>query len=123
MIRLLVAVLAMVATGCAGAAEPATGPPTDSIRVGLVEWDITTSSTAVADGVITFQVTNAGTTTHDLRISDGTNQQATPVLAPGETASLSLRADAGADLELWCSLPGHRQQGMERRLQRSEPGG
>lgn len=120
MMRLLIVVLAMVTTGCASAAEPATGPPTDSVRIGLTEWDITTSSTAVADGVITFEVTNAGTTSHDLRISDGTTEQATPVLAPGETASLRLRA--GTDIELWCSLPGHRQQGMERRLQRSEPG-
>jgi hypothetical protein len=117
MTRFLIAVLVMVTTGCASTSEPVTGPPTDSIRIGLVEWDITTSSTAAADGVVTFEVTNAGTTTHDLRISDGITEQATPVLAPGETAILSLRTDAGTDLELWCSLPGHRQQGMERRLQ------
>ena len=114
--RLLIAALAMVIVGCAPATQPTPGPPTDDARIGLTEWDITSSATALTAGMITLEITNAGATTHDLRVSNGDLQEVSPVLSPGETAELVFRAVGDDAITLWCSLPGHRQQGMERQL-------
>ena len=113
--RLLVVALAIVMVGCSAATQPALGPPTGTARIGLTEWDITSSATALTDGLVTLEITNAGATTHDLRVSSGDRQEVSPMLAPGETAELAFRA-VGDEITLWCSLPGHRKQGMERQL-------
>ena len=114
---LFIAVVAMSTVGCTAPSERISRPPSTTARIGLVEWDITSSATALAAGSVTLDVTTAGTTTHDLKISGEIAKKATPMLAPGETAVINFRADAGDHIVLWCSVPGHRQQGMERRLQ------
>ena len=116
MTRSLVVALAIVMVGCSPATQPTQGPPTDTARIGLTEWDITSSATALTDGLVTLEITNAGTTTHDLRVSNGDREEASPMLAPGETFRLTFRAVGDDEITLWCSLPGHRQQGMEREL-------
>lgn len=120
MIRRLAAVLALAAIACAGAATDRAGAPATSARIGLVEWEITTSAAVLSQGEVFLRVTNAGTTTHDLRVSGAGTQAATPLLAPGESAILSLQVDKSDELILWCGLPGHRRQGMERRLLAAE---
>jgi hypothetical protein len=114
--RGLLVALAMAATACSSAAGPAIGPPADTARVGLIEWDITASAEALTEGTVTLEVTNAGTTAHDLRISGGGQEKATPMLPAGDTATVTIQVDAGDEMVLWCSVPGHREQGMERRL-------
>lgn len=53
-------------------------------------------------------LTNTGDQRHDLVFSDALG---TPAIAPGESATVDVGV-VGADLEGWCSLPGHRQMGM-----------
>ncbi len=115
MIRMLTALL-LVAGACTGAASDRTGPPAAQARVGLIEWEITTSAEVLDDGSVSLKVTNAGATAHDLRVTGAGVDMATPLLAPGDSAMLTLDVDAGDELTLWCGVPGHRQQGMERRL-------
>lgn len=116
MTRLLVVSLAIVVIGCSPAAQPTMGPPNDTARIGLTEWDIISSARAFADGMITLEITNAGATTHDVRVASGDLERASPMLAPGDTAVLTIETQAGGEVLLWCGVPGHRQQGMERRL-------
>ena len=114
MTRSVLVALSIVMVGCSSATQPRQGPPTDTARIGLMEWDITSSATALAEGVVTLEITNAGATTHDLRVSTGDDEKASPILAPGESATLTFRTVGGDQITLWCSLPGHHQQGMER---------
>lgn len=103
------------ATGPSGTA--ADGAPSDSIDVGLTDFAIVTSNARVVAGRVTMDITNAGATAHDLRIDGVDMDQRIEVLIPGGTTTLSV-ATAGADvLTLWCTLPGHRRQGMETTVQ------
>ncbi|MGI8873183.1 MAG: hypothetical protein ACR2KP_02435 [Egibacteraceae bacterium] len=112
----LAAALAAILAACAGTADPG-GPPVDEARVGLVEWDITASATRLADGPVSFDVTNAGTTAHDLRIeADGRQLAATPLLDPGQGATLTVDLVDAERVLLICAVPGHRKQGMRRQL-------
>ena len=109
---IVAAVVALASAACA--AQPTTGPSVASadVRVGLTEWDVATSATAVSPGPVRLTVTNAGATAHDLRIA-GAADGAVPLLAPGERRTVTLKAVADGVLTLWCDLPGHRAQGME----------
>lgn len=123
-----VAALSVSLPGCADGGEPA--PPTgehalapqhgtvlgahavDQVRVGLTEWTIVTSATHVASGEITFVVTNTGATQHDLVVRGRRGRWHSAHLAPGARTRLSVTAQAGEQLALWCSLSGHEAQGM-----------
>ena len=123
----------LVLAGCAGCGEQdehASGTPpttarrdsadgaaaTGRIRVGLSEWTISTSSGTAPAGRVTLVVTNAGGTEHDLVVRGRSGTWETPDLDPGQQSRLTVRARAGETLRLWCSMPGHRAQGMHTTL-------
>ncbi|ANH39252.1 hypothetical protein I601_2836 [Nocardioides dokdonensis FR1436] len=110
------AALAVVVGACtpSESAISSAGPPASEARIGLVEWGFTSSAEALVAGPVVLEVTNAGSTPHDMQVLVGDQVlAATAVLKPGE--SQTLRADLtgaqGAAL-LLCTLPGHRSQGM-----------
>ena len=83
-----------------------------SVRVGLTEWTIVTSTSFVRPGRVRLVVTNTGATEHDLAVQGRAGHWRTPVLEPGQRAALTVRARPGEALALWCTEPGHRAQGM-----------
>lgn len=89
---------------------------TAAVRVGLTEWSIAVAVPSVAPGEVTFLVTNAGGTEHDLLVSGQLGRWHTPDLDPGERTELTVQAKPGERLRLWCSLPGHEVQGMHTTL-------
>lgn len=114
----------LAVAGCGGPARsdvpvPAHGPPVGRVRVGLVEWAVETSSHRVLPGRVRLTVTNAGATTHDLVVSGLLGSWSTPDLAPGQQARLTVRARPGEVLRLWCSMRGHRTEGMHTTLSAS----
>lgn len=115
-VLVLVLVLALGLGACAPSPSPALGPgPASSqARIGLLEWGFTSSASALVAGPVELEVTNAGSTAHDMQVVVGDEVLAgTRVLRPGETQVL--RADlTGVDevSVLLCTLPGHRAQGM-----------
>jgi nitrite reductase (NO-forming) len=60
--------------------------------------------------VVTFE--NTGTDVHDLTFANGVR---TERLAPGKSEVIEVGV-LGADLDGWCSIAGHRQMGMELRV-------
>ena len=102
--------------GAAPTAGDARARPARSIRVGLSEWTIALAPTVARAGRITLTVTNAGGTGHDLVVAGRDGSWATKELSPGQRTTLVVRGRAGERLHLWCSIPGHRLQGMDTHL-------
>lgn len=100
-------------TGTRPADSAAGGGGAETLAVGLTDFAITTSTGRLADGSVTVQVTNAGATAHDLRISGDDVDRRSRVLPPGATTTMTIPTIGEDTLTLWCTLPGHRQRGME----------
>lgn len=77
----------LLVTGCGGGAAATQGPPATDARVGLMEWEVTSSAGALAAGPVTLEVTNAGTTAHDLRVAGDRAETAVATIVPGERAT------------------------------------
>lgn len=120
MIRALVVVAAV--TFLASAA-PATGERKQTavnVRNGIdEEFTLVLSRTRVKPGPAIIQYTNTGEDPHDLRVQRRGSKRvrSLPELEPGGVDSLSFkRLKPASRYDLWCSLDGHRESGMEARL-------
>lgn len=123
---------ALLLTGCGGttggsdgeSASPAgpgaaSGPSPAGTVVTAVETEfaIELSESSFSPGRYTFKVQNQGALPHDLTIQGpGVDQQATATLQAGQSGDLPVTLREGT-YELWCSIDGHRGQGMEVTIQ------
>jgi uncharacterized cupredoxin-like copper-binding protein len=84
------------------------------------EFGFKLSTKSVAHGSVTFKVTNGGKIPHDFKICSSSKGgsanscagKATPVLAPGKSATLTVTLAAGT-YEYLCTEPGHAAGGMK----------
>ncbi|MFC0315627.1 multicopper oxidase domain-containing protein [Gordonia phosphorivorans] len=82
---------------------------TETVQVDAVGMRFTPETITVTPGDrLVLTVTNKDTQVHDLVLETG---QSTGRLAPGATATLDVGV-VGRPIEGWCSIVGHRQQGM-----------
>jgi len=81
--------------------------------VTLKDFSITvTGGSNLAPGTYTFHVTNQGPSAHNLTVNGpGVSDQATPTFQAG-TQDLTVKLAKGS-YELFCSVPGHKQAGMD----------
>ena len=111
----------LLVAGCGGG-NSGTPAPTGSAAGTIVtaaekEYTITLSTSDFSPGVYTFGVHNDGTMPHDLTIAGpGVSQTSSPTVQPGGTAQLTVTLQSGT-YELWCSIPGHKQLGMDLHIQ------
>lgn len=86
------------------------GTPVD---VTLADFSITIAGgTTLAPGTYTFNVKNTSATGHNLTIEGpGVNEQATPTFS-SSTQQLTVTLKNGS-YEFFCSVPGHKQAGMD----------
>ena len=110
----------LVLSGCAAQATnvPApTGPPASHMRVGLVEWGFARSGSALVRGPVVLDVTNAGSTPHDVEVRAGDKVLASSeVLRPGEEQTLHLDVSRLTEVTFLCTMPGHESEGMVSRI-------
>ncbi|MGV8978487.1 MAG: multicopper oxidase domain-containing protein [Cellulomonas sp.] len=124
----LVGVVAVVAVSLAAVlarpalAQPTTGAPASTSASAVVATGHTTKVSVTITGMsfspssidvpagddLQVTVLNHGDQRHDLVFANGTG---TDTIAPGAQATVDVGV-VGADLDGWCSLPGHRQMGM-----------
>ena len=66
-------------------------------------------------GPARIELHNSGEDPHDMVIKrlGGNAKHRFDELPPGESQELELKLRAGSRYNLWCTLPGHRSQGME----------
>jgi len=77
-----------------------------------VDFKIQLPKTTFKAGPITFQVTNSGKVPHDLVVKGNGVNAKTPLLNPGQSKTLKVDLKPGT-YELYCSVPGHKQLGMD----------
>jgi plastocyanin len=67
-------------------------------------------------GKATFDFTNDSSTPHDFVLEEDGKEVAKTDVISGKTVSTSATLDAGGKYTYFCSVPGHRQAGMEGTL-------
>lgn len=92
-----------------GAGSGSGGP----VAVSLTEFAISPAPLSASVGG-TLAVTNDGATTHDLTVED--QDLATATLNAGDAEQLALGDLAAGTYSVFCSIPGHRESGMETSL-------
>jgi uncharacterized cupredoxin-like copper-binding protein len=120
----LVVAALLPAVACGGSSEaPAGRAPSSSeswrqIRVAEYEFHMEDDRLNLYTGTYRFVVSNKGRLPHDLDVlnSSGKEVGATPsLLKAGEGAEFSVALVPGSYIMV-CSVPGHRQQGMEGKI-------
>ena len=98
---------------------PSTSAPTKapsapkSVPVAESEFKIELPSTTLTPGRYTFDLTNKGQVDHDLVVDGpGVSDEKTPVIGSGKTAKLTVDLKSGT-YDFYCSVPGHKQAGMD----------
>ena len=86
------------------------------VTVGEVEYKIQLPKTTFAPGTYTFEVENKGRIPHNLTITGpGISKEATQDISAGSSASLTAKLERGS-YDFYCSIPGHKQQGMDQKV-------
>lgn len=94
-------------------------PTTVGVRNGVSEFSFALSRTKVDPGPAIVQYQNTGEDAHDVKIQrqGGSAVLAIGVTEPGQVGSVTIpRLKPRARYQLWCSLEGHREAGMEATL-------
>lgn len=130
------ATLALVLAGCGesrgiGARQRTTPTPLStpttalgaavaSVDVSLTEYRLSPANPRVAHaGVIEFAATNDGETRHELRVDGPTGEVSTPVLDPGQHATIRVKLPPGT-YRWYCPIADHEQRGMVGRVRVAE---
>ena len=84
-----------------------------SVGVTEKEFPITLSQTSLSPASYTFTIQNKGSLPHNLNIEGpGVDTKTSPIPSPGQSGKLTATLQKGSD-ELWCSVPGHKNKGMD----------
>lgn len=95
----------------AGSVTPMEG----TVQVKLSEFKVETP-TVIRAGMVTFRVTNAGSTTHSFEVDgQGLKKRLDQDLKPGEAGTLQVNLAPGAYV-VYCPVDGHRDQGMSANI-------
>jgi FtsP/CotA-like multicopper oxidase with cupredoxin domain len=90
-----------------------TAAKSTTVAVQLSEFKIAGNLTAPA-GDVKLAVTNAGTMDHNLTVGDGSKK--TAMLSPGTSQTIDLGVMPAGSVQVFCSVPGHKESGMSATL-------
>ena len=92
-----------------------TGQAVQSVSVSEVDYKIRLPETTLKAGKYSFEVQNQGKVPHNLVVKGAGVDEATSDLAPGISESLTVELKPGS-YEFYCSIPGHKQLGMDQKV-------
>jgi len=96
-------------------ATTATTQAAQNVVARETEFKIALPKIAVHAGRVTFDVQNDGKIPHDLVVEGNGIEEKTPLLDAGESKTLSVDLKPGT-YDVYCSVPGHKQAGMDLKL-------
>lgn len=92
--------------------------PGGEISVEAFEWGFDITAGVARDGTVTVNLENLGSTEHNFRIDGAVGETKTVGdVDAGETITGELQLFGGQTYTFYCSIPGHRAQGMEGTIQ------
>ena len=86
-----------------------------SVPVSETEFKIALPKTTVAAGSYSFAVKNDGHIPHDFVVQGNSVDERTPTIQPGKSATVNVDLKPGT-YDVYCSIPGHKQAGMDVKL-------
>jgi len=89
--------------------------PATKVDVSETEFKITFAQMPTAAGSYDFVVKNDGKVPHDFVVNGNGVNEKTKLLNPGESETLSVDLKPGT-YDVFCSVPGHKQAGMDVKL-------
>jgi uncharacterized cupredoxin-like copper-binding protein len=92
-----------------------TGQAVQSVSVSEVDYKIRLPETTLKAGKYSFDVQNEGKVPHNLVVQGTGVDEATSDLAPGVSESLTVELKPGT-YDFFCSIPGHKQLGMDQKV-------
>lgn len=102
-------------TGTTATGTTSTTAPGTTVDVTEVEFKIRFPKTSLPAGSYTFDVKNDGKIPHDLVVKGAGVNKKTPLIDPGQSSSLKVDLKPGS-YDVYCSVPGHKQAGMDLTL-------
>jgi uncharacterized cupredoxin-like copper-binding protein len=108
---------ALILSACGGAkkaSSPPSGHPRQVVQVSEKEFAITPNAIHLSQPQdYSFHITNVGTITHAFTIQGNGVDAKTGNIAPGGSATLSVRLGKNGSYTAYCPIDGHRSRGMQ----------
>lgn len=102
-------------TSTAGTTTTATTSAPTSVQASETEFKIALPKSTLAAGSYAFDVKNDGKIDHDFVVKGNGVDEKTPIIHPGDSATLNVDLKPGT-YDVYCSVPGHKQAGMDVKL-------
>lgn len=92
--------------------EAAGGGGGETIDISEVEFAIKPADVTAQAGEVTFAVSNDGSAPHNLEVEGNGVEEVSDTVEGGQKTDLTVELEPG-EYEMYCAIPGHREQGME----------
>ncbi len=84
----------------------------ETVDISEVEFAIEPKEVSTAPGEVTFAITNDGSAPHNLEVEGNGIEEVSETIEGGQKTDLTVHLEPG-EYEMYCAIPGHREQGME----------
>jgi len=85
----------------------------EAVQISETEFAVDPADVTVQPGEVSFEVRNDGSTVHDLEVEGEGVEEKTEIIQPGQSATLTVDLSKSGSYEMYCTVDGHRDQGME----------
>ena len=96
-------------------AQAASGGGGETVAIKETEYKLDPSDPTVKAGTVTFDLSNDGTTDHNLEIEGDGVEEVSDTIAAGQSGELTVDLEPGT-YEIYCAIDGHKDLGMEGEL-------
>jgi uncharacterized cupredoxin-like copper-binding protein len=87
----------------------------ETIDISETEFAIDPADPTAQAGEVTFAITNDGSAPHNLEVEGNGVEEVSDTIEGGQSTNLTVDLKAGT-YEIYCAIPGHKEQGMEGEL-------
>jgi plastocyanin len=111
-------VLVVLLAACGGGGGGTGGQPAGSTKVTLTEYKFDPGTISVPHGKVVFYLVNAGAVSHDMIITDSTNNRVagSELISAGDTFVFTVGNLPAGTYTFFCDQPGHESSGMKGTL-------